>query len=71
MILYSTLFISGLAFAFTDVYTDNFEKPIKPFSCAPCMSFWFGLIGAAILQEPYLLFIPYLFTKLSSKFLWS
>jgi len=65
------LSVSGMAFAFADLYTDVFEKPLKPFSCAPCMSFWIGASTALLTHDIFLIFVPYLVTKIVSKFLWS
>jgi hypothetical protein len=35
------------------------------------MSFWFGLIASIILFDPLLIFLPFVFTKVINKFLWS
>jgi len=65
------LWVSGAAFAVQELWYEVFEKPLKPFSCAPCMSYWVG-VGVALITHDFLyIFIPYLLTKIISKYLWS
>lgn len=71
MIVLSMLWISGLSFAASELWLEVFEKPLKPFSCPQCMSFWSGLAAAAITGQYLYVFVPYLLTKVISKFLWS
>jgi len=70
------LWISGLALGFHEIMTyiiTKFpnRKLKKPFSCPTCMSFWFGLISSIILFDPLLIFLPFVFTKVINRYLWS
>ena len=71
MIVLSMLWISGLSFAVSELWIEIFEKPLKPFSCPQCMSVWIGIGAAAFTQEYLYCFVPYLLTKVISKYLWS
>ena len=76
MIALSALWISGLALGFHEFLTYIIakfpnRKLKKPFSCVTCLSFWIGLIGSIVMLDPYLIFLPFVFTKIINRYLWS
>jgi hypothetical protein len=71
MNLYLIFWISGLSLAIEQGYLETFGKPMKPFSCAVCLSLWIGIITALLTGNYLYAFVPFFVTKLSSKFLWS
>lgn len=70
ILLYS-FWISGGCMAFSEGWTTVFEKSLKPFSCPSCLSLWVGVIATMLTQCIFLLFIPFVLTKIIMKFLWS
>ena len=81
MNLYLVFSISGFAFGLNQLshyILDRLNKRDKtnyqlkkPFSCPPCLSFWTGLVLGIAESDPYLIFIPYLLTRVISRYLWS
>ena len=81
MTLLLALWISGFAFGLNQLSQyildrlnaidgTNYQLK-KPFSCPPCISFWTGLFLAIAEQDYLLIFIPFLITKIVSRYLWS
>jgi hypothetical protein len=76
IILIKALWLSGMAFALHESFQfliSKFpnRKLKKPFSCVSCLSFWLGLLGSVILFDPLLIFLPFVFTKVINRYLWS
>lgn len=71
MNLYLVFWISGLSLTIEQGWLEIFSKPIKPFSCAVCLSLWIGIITALLTGNYLYAFVPFFVTKIVSKFLWS
>ena len=72
----NALWVSGFAFALHEFFQfliSKFpnRKLKKPFSCPTCLSFWIGLIASIVMLDPYLIFLPFVFTKVINRYLWS
>lgn len=71
MLLLKILSISGFALAFSEGMQMIWPEGIKPFTCWRCMSLWSGVFCALGYHEPLFLFLPFLFTHLMNRYLWS
>lgn len=71
MIVLQVFWISGGCLAFAEGWDKLFSKPLKPFSCASCMSLWVGILAALVCHQALFAFLPYLVTKITMKYLWS
>ena len=76
MTVLSALWISGCALGLNEFFQfliSKFpnRKLKKPFSCPTCLSFWLGLLSSFILFDPLLIFLPFVFTKVINRYLWS
>ena len=67
--LFQIFSISGLCIAFVEGYWNIFDKPLKPFSCASCLSLWTGMLAGVLCHNEWLFFAPYLLTKVITKYL--
>lgn len=76
MTVLSALWLSGFALGLHEFFQfliSKFpnRKLKKPFSCPTCLSFWLGLLSSFILFDPLLIFLPFVFTKVINRYLWS
>jgi len=76
MTVLSALWLSGFALGLHEFFQfliSKFpnRKLKKPFSCPTCLSFWLGLLSSFILLDPLLIFLPFVFTKVINRYLWS
>jgi len=71
--LLSALWLSGMALGLHEFLSYIFKdrKLKKPFNCPTCLSFWLGLISSVILYDPFLVFLPFVFTKIINRYLWN
>ena len=65
------LWVSAIAIMISYSLTEWFGEVKKPFGCAKCLSFWLGLIMFLITKDYLYIGLPYLFTKIIDKYLWS
>jgi hypothetical protein len=76
MTVLSALWISGCSLGLHEFFQfliSKFpnRKLKKPFSCPTCLSFWIGLLGSIVMLDPLLIFLPFVFTKVINRYLWS
>lgn len=65
------LFISASACLFSEGARMFIGVTWKPFTCWPCMSLWLGVAAAIVFHNVLYVSLPYLFTKVIAKYLWS
>jgi len=71
MIGLEILSVSAISIMISYSLTEWFGAVKKPFGCAKCLSFWLGLLMFLITKDYLFIGLPYLFTKIIDKYLWS